>query len=308
MNISFYIPTFNRPSILQQSISSLVNNTTIKPDEVWIIDDGSDINIRKGLLQLNTENGVNLILHAKNMGIGYSFERIYNLMRQNDKLDIACIVESDYIWRKGWLEDCLAVFESSPYTIAIAGTDHPDMYNRFKTHTTFPSIMNECFGKDLESREYLYKPFDLETKLGNIKVQGVSNSCGCMIIHWKRLKEILNLLDLEQDFWKRMDRAFNKGITHDTRKNASDGHMSSTISNYGEQYLKSLQQDLSKNFPMLSICDYSISLHVCGGGENGKIVGEGETFVISPKWDDKYLDINPRSVYQENFHIHKTIN
>ena len=301
MRIAHYIPTYNRSKVLGMCLDSALNNSSIKPDEVWIIDDGSDSAIKQSLLQFSVENSphfpINLLMHGRNYGIGYTFERIYNLMRQDDDLDIACIVESDYIWRKDWLDDCIKVFENSPNTFAIAGTDHPDMYDRNKTHNIFIDIMKECFGKDLESRPHLYKPFDLN----GIQVQGVSNSCGCMIIHWKRLKNIIDVLEKENlipinDYWKKLDRAFNKGVAHDTRKNASDGWMSSTLSMYGEMYLKHIGEDISSTFPMLSICDYSISQHLCGGGVNGMIVPEGSTFVVSPKWKDEYLDKNPREV------------
>lgn len=299
MNISYYILTFNRPNILAQSIETLFSNTIIKPNEVWIIDDGSENHIKNTLFDFSVKNSrtipINLIMHGHNMGIGYSFERVYNLMKQNDELDIACIIESDYVWRKDWLDDILKVFKDSPYTIAIAGTDHPDMYDINKTHGIFPEIMKECFGQDLESRNYLYKEFDLN----GIKVQGVSNSCGCMIIHWKRLQNIIqelenhNLIPIN-DYWKRLDRAFHKKDTHNTRKYADDGWMSSTISMYGEKYLKMNNLDITTNFPILSICDYSISQHICGGGVNGMIVPEGSTFIFSPKWNNEYLQTNPR--------------
>lgn len=300
MKISYYIPIFNRPHILKYCLTTVFNNTNINPKDIWLIDDGSDMQTKNYVFNLcvNSANSIpiNLVSHAQNMGIGYSFERIYNLMRQDDDLDIACIIESDYIWRKDWLDDVINVFKNSPHTIAIAGTDHPDMYDRNKTHGIFPEIMKECFGEDLSARNNLYEPFFLN----GIQVQGVSNSCGCMIIHWKRLQNIIQELEKNNkipigDYWKRMDRAFNKNISHDTRKNASDGWMSSTISMYGEMYLKMNNIDISKNFPMLSICDYSISQHVCGGGVNGMIVPEGSTFVISPKWDDSYIHRNPRN-------------
>lgn len=294
MKIAFYILTYNRPAILNKSLQTLFGNAGHNPDEAWIIDDGSSPEMKRGLTSLGIEKNINLLLHGRNYGIGYAFERVYNLMRQDDDLDIGCIIESDYIWRKHWLMDCIDVFNASPHTLAIAGTDHPDMYDRFKTHTTFPEIMKECFGEDLKSREHLYKPFDLTIPNGKIQLQGVSNSCGCTIINWKRLRALMNDMDLNADFWKRMDRAFNKGVTHDTRKNASDGHMSSTLSMYGERHLLKQGVDITKNFPFVSICDFSISEHVCGGGVNGLIAPEGSTFVHSPKWEQKYLTEAPR--------------
>ena len=302
MNISYYIPTFNRSHVLQQCLNTVFQNTEIKPNEVWIIDDSSNNDLKESLLDFSFKSQnfpINLLFHGHNYGIGYIFERIYNLIRQNDDIDIACIIESDYIWRKDWLKDVVDVFEASPHTLAVAGTDHPDMYDRSKTHSTFPDIMNECFGEDLKARNNLYIPFELNTNSGKILVQGVSNSCGCTIIHWKRLKNVIKKLEDNKkipynDFWNRMDRAFNKGVSHDTRKNASDGWMSSTISKYGEIYLEMNNIDITKNFPFLSISDYSISEHICGVGVNGLIVPEGQTFIHSPKWNDKLFIENPR--------------
>jgi hypothetical protein len=64
---------------------------------------------------------------------------------------------------------------------------------------------------------------------------------------------------------------------------------------FGENYLKLEGISLSNNFPMLSICDYSISEHVCGGGVNGMIVPEGSTFIHSPTWSLDYLNKDPRT-------------
>jgi glycosyltransferase involved in cell wall biosynthesis len=300
MRIGFYVLTYNRPLVLQHCLQSLYGNTSIRPQEAWVIDDGSEQGMQRSLVESCIQAKINVMLSTKNYGIGYSFERLYNLIWQDDDLDIACIIESDYIWRQGWLEDVVATFKASPHTLAIAGTDHPDMYDRAKTHTTFPDIMKEQFGHDLESRDALYKPFDLATDVGSIKVQGVSNSCGCMMLNWKRMKAVIQTLEDEKtigprEYKQRMDRAFNKGITHDTRRNASDGHMSSIVSMFGEKYLKYRGLDVTKDFPFLSICDYSISEHVCGGGVNGLIVPEGSTFIHSPTWKQEYLTQNPRT-------------
>jgi len=301
-NIAFYILTYNRPNILKVCLETLFTNTNIKYNEAWLIDDGSQPDLKHGLLDFSIANStafpINTLIHGRNYGIGFGFERIYNLMRQNDDLDIGCIIESDYVWRKNWLEDVVAVFEASPLTVAIAGVSHPDMVDKNKTHGTFPEIMKECFGEDLTAREHLYKPFDLNTSVGSVKVQGVSNSCGCLMINWKRFKEVITTVDYHYKFnyWKRMDRAFNKGIAHDTRANASDGHMSSNITYYGEKYILMQGEDISKHFPMLDICDYSISQHICGGGVNSGRMSEGNTFILSPNWKDEYIQVNPRKI------------
>jgi glycosyltransferase involved in cell wall biosynthesis len=300
MNIAFYILTYNRPNILQACLQSLYGNTSITPNESWIIDDGSSPEMQRGLLEFGLRRNINLILSTKNYGIGYSFERLYNLVWQNDDLDLACIIESDYIWRKGWLEDVCAVFEASPHTLAVAGASHPDMIDKQKTHGVFPDIMKEIFGEDLHARSSLYVPFDLKTSVGNIKVQGVSNSCGCMMLHWGRFKKVIKELEEYKinpigSYKLLMDRAFNKGITHDTRKHASDGHMSSIVSMYGELSMAFHSIDITKNFPFLNICDYSLSEHVAGGGVNGYTIPEGSIFSPSPHWKNEYMITNPRA-------------
>ncbi len=291
--------TYNRPTIAGQSLNSLFTNTQIAPEEVWIVDDGSRQPTQRAIIDFAMQNSkperpINLCMAGRNYGIGYSFERAYNIMRMSDA-DVVCFVESDYIWRKGWAEDVEAVFEASPHTIAIAGCNHPDMYQREKTHGEFCKLMVDQFGRDLKAREHLYAPFKLETKNGPIEVQGVSNSCGCQIVHWGRLRKIFQDLNLEIDYWKWMDRAFHKNGTGD-RRLASDAHMSGTLSMYAEMWMEHHGVDITKNFGFLDICDYSISAHVCGGGINGMICPEGSTFIISPKWDNQFLKNNPRMV------------
>jgi glycosyltransferase involved in cell wall biosynthesis len=94
MNIAFYIIAYNRPNMLSKSISTAINNTSVKPNEIWIVDDGSTPDVKSALLNYSIENSskipINLLIHGVNLGIGYSFERVYNLIRQNDELDIAC--------------------------------------------------------------------------------------------------------------------------------------------------------------------------------------------------------------------------
>ena len=307
MKVNFIILTYNRPIVLRKCLETVFNNTEIIPSETFVIDDGSEPDMRMALADYCTKNSrndspINLSLAGKNYGIGYTFEKAYNIMRQNEDDDVLfAIIESDYIWRKGWLEDVIAVFEASPNTISIAGVDHPDMVDKNKTHGTFVDLMKEQFGEDIESRDNLYKEFIINTSRGDIKVRPVSNSCGCQIIHWGRLKKILKDGDLThgltpfstENFWKWMDRAFHKNGTGD-RRYASDGHMSCTLTYFAEKWMKHSNIDITKNFGMLSISDYSISQHICGKGVNGMIVPEGQTFVISPTWKDEYLEKDPR--------------
>lgn len=302
MEVTTILFTYNRPKVLQTCIYTLINNTNIIPSSIFILDDGSEFILQKALLDLSHDlseryTPTHLFLAGRNRGIGFAFEEAYSIMRKSESDDIFFFCESDYWFRKGYLEDCLAVFEASPYTIGIAGTNHEDFYKLEKTDVVFPQIMTDIFGEDLKGREHLFKDFILNTSRGSIQVRGSSNSCGCMLVHWGRLKQVFREFeDLETFYWKTLDRAFHKNGTGN-RKLASDGHMSSLISYYGDKWINKHGLDLSKNFGMLSISDFSISSHRAFGGVNGMVPGlqEGDTFVHSIGWDNKYLNVDPRS-------------
>jgi len=303
MNILYIILTYERPKVAGLCINTLLNNSSIKPTEIFINDDGSCESMQNGLLSFCSQNKnivpITLHLSNKNQGVGVAFETVYDTIKKKNP-DIAVIVESDYIWRKDWLKDVLDVFESSPYTIGIPGTSHPDVIDREKTHKFYPSLMIEQFGEDVKAREFMYKPFDLNTKNGIIKVQGASNSCGCQIIHWKRINEFI-LSDSEYlktwNYW--IDRAtFKNDKSPFGRHKASDAFMTSTPTYLWEKWAIKNNIDISKNFAWLDIFDYSISSHRCAGGINGHVNGlqEGDTFLYSNGWKNEYLEKNPREL------------
>lgn len=289
MNILYVVLTYNRPSITPLSINTLLNHTSVKPSEVWILDDRSEDNMQKSLLDFSQKIGpsvpINLSLKGKNYGIGYSFEEAYSIIKWKNP-DVVAIVESDYIWRKEWLEDCLAVFQASPYTVAIAGTSHPDMYDKNRTTNEFAALYRKIFGKDIDSRKYMYQPFYMSTTNGQVQVQGVSNSCGCMILNWAAInKTIFSLLNGRERYEAFLYDAFRE---REDRSVASDAIMSGSLCWLWEEWADKFNVDKSKHFAMLDICDYSIANHICGGGKNGMIVPEGQTFVGSPKWPENW--------------------
>lgn len=309
MKAAFLILTYNRSKVASLSLNTLFNNAGIRPAESWIFDDGSDEIMKRGLLDFTLKHStqdspINLSIHGKNYGVGYNFERLYSIMRQSEDIQVFCIAESDYIFRKFWYLDCEAVFKASPNTIAISAVSHPDMEIFQKTHVEFPKLMIDQFGKDLDSRQDLYKSFYLDTERGKIKVRGVSNACGSIILHWQRLQNILKEGDSIGDdcvfntknFWKWMNRAFHKNNTGN-RRFASDAHLSGTLSFFSEEYMKYKGIDITKNFGFLDVEDWSLSEHLCAKGINGHLPGyeEGQTFVKSKSWDYKYLDVDPRA-------------
>ncbi len=275
MNILFVILSYNRPYVFQECQRTLFENTQIRPDLTYILDDCSERAMRKALTDFTiskTEAGtpINLLINNRNLGVGHQFETAYALTKQHEP-EIVCFIESDYIFRNNWLEDVMAVFEASPHTIAIAGTDHADMYQKRKTDGEFCKLMIDQFGYDLASRPLLYKPFRLATQVGPIEVFGVSNSCGCQILHFGRIKRMLAEMKregfTESDYWRHMERGFHKGMD---RQRASDAHMSGTNSFFWENWALYKQIDIMKNFGFLNILP-SISRHLCSQGINGRL-------------------------------------
>ncbi len=277
MDVLILILAYQRPIVLRECVRTLFQNTKIKPRLVYLLDDNSDAPIKQALYnfaETTTAQGlpVNVVSNYINLGVGHQFQTVYRLIEQHDP-EVALICESDYFWRNEYLEDIEAVFEASPYTIAIPGTDHADMYQPHKTHGEFPKLMIDDFGADLIARNHLYKPFKLSTKRGDIDVFGVSNSCGCQILHWKRIKQfIFEELGAERDYWDILKKGFHVG---GDRSRASDAAMSGVHSFLWEKWayytVKEWHSDFfSKNFAYLNILP-SISFHAANQGINGKL-------------------------------------
>src|SRR3990167_11400863 len=113
MNLMYIILTYNRPKVAAMCVNSLFNQTKIRPDEVNILDDHSDVEFQKQLHQSvitlsRDQMPINLNLKGKNYGIGWAFEEAYRLI-QWKKPRLVAILESDYIFRNEFLEDIISV-------------------------------------------------------------------------------------------------------------------------------------------------------------------------------------------------------
>lgn len=296
MNSLLILFCYNRPTILSECVKTLFGNTEYQFDEVLLIDDGSRPDVISAISQFivaqreNKRTKFSLMTFGKNQGYSYAAEFAfkYTLWRNPKYL---FFIEQDYVFRKGWAEEAIAVLEASPKTVAISGYSNPDYYDKSKTDEMFQKIIEDELGHDPCKREFMHKPFKLSTSVGDIEVQGTSNSCGTCIVNWQNM---LALDDMYKSFWKSViERACNMH-PGGNRLNYGDGPFTHGISFYW--YNKYKDVDFEKEFPWLDICDYSIANHINGGAEsiNGKIVPEGTTFVSSPKWSNEYINSNPR--------------
>lgn len=282
--------SYNRQNVLRESLRTLFENTSFRFDEYVVLDDGSDENLKKSLLQFSIdystkESPISIMFNGRNNGYGPNFEHAYSILKLKNP-EIVAFIESDYIFRRGFMEDVNFIFENSPYCVAIPGTSHPDFFKKGNEEALFKRIMVESFQEDIVGREYYFKKF----AIGNIEVQGVSNSGGCFFLNWKRFKQyVFSDLDAKLDWEAYCNKSFHK--FQDEKKYVyNDGIMTSAITYYWNKWAVKNNIDLSKNFPWIDICDCSIGNHLCALGINGKLPGisEGQTFVASPTWPENY--------------------
>lgn len=96
--ISVIIPTYNRATFLEKSVSSVLNQT-FKNFELIIIDDGSTDNSYEIIKNFN-DSRIRYIRNQKNFGVSYS----RNLGIKNAEADLIAFLDSDDMWKKEKLE------------------------------------------------------------------------------------------------------------------------------------------------------------------------------------------------------------
>lgn len=302
-DLLYVIYTHDRKNVLSLCLETLFGNTNIKPDHVLISDDYSQPELKAALFDFALKNSIdfpiNFMSFNKPIYYGRNAEFIQKYIDWIDpKYVVVC--ESDYIMRKGWLEDGLAVLKAKDYSVGISLYSNPDFFDKEKTEEMFPRIMKEDFNEDPALREYLHKPRLIDTEIGKIKIQGTTNSCGSFILNWQRIKVLKNHFPEIQE--KVFDRSCNKQPGGD-RRYFSDGIFSHGLSYYYYKYWEmaaqimtpeAIKEHQENEFPWLDICDYSMAQHVNGNGLNSAGFPEMTTFVGSPHWKDEYMNKNPR--------------
>lgn len=298
--ILYILYTYNRPNILKKCFETLFRaNNTVFPSEVLIIDDGSNLELKDQLYSFCRENSKFIPFHffsyAKNQGLGYNWELAWNWVRMHN-FDYVAQIEQDYIFREDAIGEAIEVLEQKPLSLALSLMSNPDYWNG-KQNTLFPEVMIQDFGFDPAKREYLHKPFYIDTSYGKIQIQTTTNSCGTFLCNWKRTKR---LLDKYPEMWSHtFERSFNKPFP-ERRRYASDGAITSGLSFYWykdvEDRIKEGENiDYSIEGPWLDVSDMSLSSHVNGGDSlNGYIVPELSSFINCHNWSDDYIINNPR--------------
>lgn len=295
MELLYVIYTHNRPAILKECLRTLFENTEVRPDECVIIDDNSEFGTKGGLFRFAAESSkyfpINFIGFNSPQGYGVTAEAGLRYIQWRNP-NFTFVVESDYVFRKGYMEEALAVMKACPSSLALSAYNNPDFSDLSKTEEMFPRIMKEDFGSDLARREFLHKPRFIDTELGKIQIQFTTNSCGSFLLNWKNIRElIIKYPEIQETVF---DRSCNKQ-PGGNRRFFGDGPFSHGLSHYW--YIDKIFHN-NANFETegawVDICDWSIGQHCNGAGINGGIVPEGATFVGSKTWSNEYLNKNPR--------------
>ena len=109
MKVSVIIPVYNRFTLLQKSIDSLLRQS-LKPDEIIVVDDGSTLDIKEALLPY--KNQIKLI-QTKNLGVSSA----RNIGIKSAKNDWIALLDSDDEWREDKLQKQTSLHVSNPHLL-----------------------------------------------------------------------------------------------------------------------------------------------------------------------------------------------
>lgn len=273
--IAFVYFSYNRKDILIQSLETSLKNTNIKPDQIFIFDDCSNLDTQSALKEFISKNNFNFKIEFNDKNIGYaaSYKKCFNILK-NPTFDYIFFLETDYIWRKGYLEECLELLEKEEDSVGVCGSSFKEFYEKDKCQKWFGEVTKEQFGKDVSNRIDLYQPKYIKTKNYNIKIQYGTHCCGTFLFNKNRFFNNLNQNQINR-FWEIMEKATevksNKSVIN-------DGMITGGISMLWDEFLqKRYNGEKFEKSAFIDIIDYVIGVHVEGGGINGSDNPEGST-------------------------------
>lgn len=286
LNIIF---TFNRPKVQHLFWDSIYNCTKIRADHSIVIDDGSEIDVKNALYQSAIENKHDLYLRSHNEGYSRNFLLAWGLLKSYNP-EIVSFLESDYIFRNGFMEDIFAVFDASPQAWGICGFSHPDFRDRERVKEWFGRVTTEQFGKDIKSRDSVYIPFDLETSRGIINCEYASHGCGTMFLNWNRIIEAIKNSDDPNKWFAFLENNIILPACEYGKPGTviNDGRISGGISLLWDELVN---KDGDKNHAagFINIVN-SIAFHASGDGVNAKGTPECQSNVPAHNFPENYKE------------------
>lgn len=284
--IAFIYFSYNRKDILIKSLETSLRNTKVKPDKIYIFDDCSDAITQNAIKDFVSKNNYNFTVefNEKNLGYAASYRKCFDILK-DDQFDYIFFMETDYIWRKGYLEEALEILEVEEDSVAICGSSFKEFYEEEKCKKWFGKVMIDQFGRDVSNREKLYSPKYIKTKNYYINIQYGTHCCGTFLFNKKRFFNNLDLKQIDR-FWLIMEKASE---VKNSKSVINDGMITGGISLLWDEFLqlKYYGEKFEKS-AFIDIIDYVIGVHVEGGGINGLDNPEGHTRYFPPNFPSNY--------------------
>jgi len=143
------ISTYNRLELLRQTIDSLLLSFDKEKADIFVINDGSD---RDTYEYLNGHSpNLKQLTWNENKGLRYVMNYMIGYFR-NLSYDYISYVQDDVAFKKGWLDECMDLWEnqSTLYKIGfVTGHDAPE-------HPTIFEVNKKCLIKDTCRATHLF--------------------------------------------------------------------------------------------------------------------------------------------------------
>ncbi len=160
---SVVIPTYGRNKFLAGCLES-INRQTIKPEEVFIIDNNSNVEYRESVKEIIKKNSINEIKYIYNEGRINSGAVARNHGAFLARTELVAFLDDDVVLDDDYYEKVIDVFESDSNVVGVQGLDRALVEN-YATN-----IRNKFFGNILIAVEnFLEQAFIIKDKNATLR-------------------------------------------------------------------------------------------------------------------------------------------
>ncbi len=162
---SFIVCTYNRCDSLQRLLNA-IQNQTVYPDEVLIIDGSEGADTERMLERGHYPNLKYYRVHEKNRGL--TLQRNYGIGKVGDNIDFVCFLDDDIVPENEYFEELLKTYKEKPDAIATGGwiKDETIWRNVATTYSPeFDEFLIDGYVRKLGQRNVLRKRLGLLSPL-----------------------------------------------------------------------------------------------------------------------------------------------
>lgn len=300
MRILATVFCYNRPVVLRHCLDSIFANT-VRPDEIHLIDDGSNAETAKVIDEAITRYSSGpsqIVLTRKRHNRGASHSgRMALAYARSENPQYWFPIEADYIFKPTAFETVLRVMEDTEagkVAFGVVGYDHPGFYNQHWRDNIFPQGMVAQVGEDNVHRSALYRTSawsEMNRMLPHPTIccfELASNTCPTCYLNWRRIREVeeefpeftrllSEVMDPQENPNYPDSGKYRKGNIID------DGMLSHAINLVWNRWAIRHGIDRDKFAGWLNIKP-SVAQNITGGGNHASNLAEMQTDGGSPTW------------------------